>query len=392
MAERCLPARFHSLDALRGIAALAVVVWHWRHFFYDGLAMPHVAQEAWPFWTWLRPFYLGGGRAVELFFCLSGFIFYHLYAEKVAQRAISAREFLWLRLSRLYPLHFVTLLLTALGQWLALAAFGAHFVYAENDAPHFLLHLFFVSSWGFERGLSFNGPAWSISVEMLLYGCFFLLCRAGVRRGWPLLALVAAGYALLWTGPLHVGRGVMSFFIGGIVCAIFHRCWRADFPRWAAVLALASAALLWLGLLVDFPRLLLGDLARDLHSIGSTPSRAASFFLLQCGQYFHEWLLFPLTILALALLEAAHGRLLHRVAFLGDLSYATYLLHFPLQLAAVLACECLGLERTLFLSPLVFVAFFAALLLLAWGSYTCLERPAQAWLRARLLPPRSPRI
>jgi uncharacterized membrane protein len=27
--------RLHTLDTLRGIAALSVVFWHWQHFFYD---------------------------------------------------------------------------------------------------------------------------------------------------------------------------------------------------------------------------------------------------------------------------------------------------------------------------------------------------------------------
>ena len=31
-----MPKRFHSLDVVRGIAALSVVLWHWQHFFYDG--------------------------------------------------------------------------------------------------------------------------------------------------------------------------------------------------------------------------------------------------------------------------------------------------------------------------------------------------------------------
>ena len=31
-----MPERLYSLDVLRGIAALAVVFWHWQHFFYIG--------------------------------------------------------------------------------------------------------------------------------------------------------------------------------------------------------------------------------------------------------------------------------------------------------------------------------------------------------------------
>src|SRR5262249_54324308 len=31
-----LPRHFYSLDALRGVAALVVVFWHWQHFFVSG--------------------------------------------------------------------------------------------------------------------------------------------------------------------------------------------------------------------------------------------------------------------------------------------------------------------------------------------------------------------
>ena len=320
---------------------------------------------------------------MELFFCLSGFIFFHLYADPIAQRKISAREFAWLRLSRLYPLHFATLLLTALGQALMIAKFGAPFVYAENDGTHFALHLLFASSWGFERGLSFDGPAWSISVEMLLYGGFFLLCLLRVRQWWQLLALIAAGYLLLWTGPIHDGRGVMSFFIGGLVCGLFHRCWQKELPRWAIATAATPAAILWLGQIWDFPRAQLLDLAAQTHAAAGPGRDYPGFLLLQIAQYFNELLLFPLTILALTLVEARRGQLFTACSFLGDLSYSTYLLHFPLQLGAVLLCRALGIDRTIFRSPLSFVAFFGVLLVLAWCSYTFLERPAQSWLRAK---------
>jgi peptidoglycan/LPS O-acetylase OafA/YrhL len=378
-----LPARFHSLDALRGVAALAVVVWHWQHFFFTGTQPGVVPTEAYPFFAWLRPFYLAGGRAVELFFCLSGFIFFHLYAEKVAQRAISAREFFRLRFSRLYPLHFVTLLLVALGQTFMASWFSAPFVYAHNDAYHFVLQLLFASGWGFEHGLSFDGPAWSISVEALLYGCFFLVCFAGLRRWWHLLLFVAAGYFITWIGPFDVGRGVLSFFAGGLTCAAFHHCWRRNVPRWAVCALVAVPSALWLGALAAFPHAQLFSLSQAIHSEGGTAARVLSFALLQLTQYFNELFLFPLTLLALTLVEARRGQLFARLSFLGDWSYSTYLLHFPLQLAAVLVCDRLGWNRTVFLTPQSFLLFFAALLGLAWCSYTFLERPTQSWLRAR---------
>src|SRR5207244_9707990 len=45
-----------------------------------------------------------------------------------------------------------------------------------------------------------------------------------------------------------------------------------------------------------------------------------------------ELLLFPLTILTLAVWEARRGRLGRRLAFVGQISYSSYLLHFPLQM------------------------------------------------------------
>jgi peptidoglycan/LPS O-acetylase OafA/YrhL len=382
-ALRPLPARFHSLDALRGVASLAGVVWHWQHFFCIGTQPGAVPVEAYPFFAWLQPFYFAGGRAVELFFCLSGFIFFHLYADRITQGVISVREYFWLRLSRLYPLHFVTLLLTAVGQMLMVSRSGTPFVYAHNDAYHFVLQLCFASGWGCERGLSFNGPAWSISVEMLLYGCFFLVCFAGLRRWWHLLILVAAGYLITWIGPFDVGRGVLSFFVGGLTCAAFHHCWRRDLPRWVDSALLVGASALWLGALATFPQAPLHALSLTIHADGGTANRVLGFALLQFAQYFHELILFPLTILALTLVEARRGQLFTSLSFLGDLSYSTYLLHFPLQLAAVLACDRLGWSRAIFLEPHSLIVFFAVLLGLAWCSYSFLERPAQSWLRGR---------
>src|SRR6185436_12525906 len=109
------PGRMHSLDALRGIAALAVVFWHWPHFFYSGTTLAAgFDREAQPFYEVFKIFYRHGILAVDLFFLLSGFIFFWLYAKTISARRLTPREFFVLRVSRLYPLHLVTLLLVAI--------------------------------------------------------------------------------------------------------------------------------------------------------------------------------------------------------------------------------------------------------------------------------------
>lgn len=350
-----LPARLFYLDALRGVAALAIVFWHWQHFFHRGTRAVAFDRTRLPGFEWFSPFYLEGWRAVDLFFVLSGFIFFLLYAQRVAAREVGGRNFSTLRFSRLYPLHLLTLLIVAVGQAVFHAQLGDFFVFPRNDAYHFLLNLGFVSGWGLAHGFSFNAPVWSVSVEVLLYAIFFVVCRAGWHRPLALIAFVLLGIGLREVGFQMIGRGVTCFFMGGLAVYAFHAI-RARTP---------SVAILALGLVAT----------------------TALWFVVPLSRLGHELVIFPATVLILALVEdrgAPSGRAL---AFLGDISYSTYLLHFPLQIAFVLAAVQLGLKPVAFFSPWSLVAFFGVLIPLAWCSYHGIERPLQRRLRSRFLRP-----
>jgi peptidoglycan/LPS O-acetylase OafA/YrhL len=62
--------RFHSLDLLRGVAALSVVFWHWQHFFYSGTGRNYPLERM-PLVDVFFLLYAKGWLAVELFFSLS---------------------------------------------------------------------------------------------------------------------------------------------------------------------------------------------------------------------------------------------------------------------------------------------------------------------------------
>lgn len=353
--------RLYSLDALRGIAAIAVVFSHWPHFFYHGTERGAVELQALPLYALFASLYDNGWLGVDLFFCLSGFVFYWLYSGPVSSRAISGRDFFVLRFSRLYPLHFATLLAVALGQALMLRATGSYFVYEHNDAYHFVLHVLFAPAWGFEEGYSFNAPVWSVSVEVLLYAAFFALCRLLPVRAAVPVAAAAAGLLLVGPNNLWIGRGITAFFLGGTTCFVYRRlvaAGRVDVVlRWlpwvaAALWLLIPLCLSWL---------------------------AASFQ----ARYFAALVLFPVTILTLALFETQRANLLRRLAFLGDISYGSYLLHFPLQLAAVGLVGALGFAREVFYSPWTLAAFIALLLAASFASHRLFEMPAQRALRKR---------
>jgi len=105
------PKQLYALDVSRGIAALAVVVWHWQHFAYKkGSLSQEFIRESQPLYDLLRLFYEKGGLGVQYFFLLSGFIFFWLYSAPIKNNQITAWEFGIHRFSRLYPLHFITLM------------------------------------------------------------------------------------------------------------------------------------------------------------------------------------------------------------------------------------------------------------------------------------------
>jgi peptidoglycan/LPS O-acetylase OafA/YrhL len=383
-----VPSRFHSLDVLRGLAALAVVHTHWYIFFAGTEGIWRAGCE--PFHGLLAPLYREGWRAVDLFFCLSGFVFCWLYAERIAAHRVGAREFAVLRFSRLYPLHLATLLFVAAAQSVFLWRTGAFFAVPLNDAYHFVLNLLFLSGLGFEKGGSFNGPVWSVSVECFLYLVFYVACRLGWRRWWHFAFFVLAGVGLEFTRFAAVGRGLTGFFIGAIVfysfSAIRARGWRI--PPIALVL---SAVASWAIVAVNLRHPLLLHAATAV--LGPDPTIFGWRIAHALSHPVFLWLPFqvlpfPCTILALALWETARGTLGRRWAFLGDISYSSYLLHFPLQLIFVSAAIALGFPRSVFLSPVAYVLYFSALIAASLASYHWLERPTQRYLRSRLHPTR----
>ncbi|HEY2445864.1 MAG TPA: acyltransferase [Rhizomicrobium sp.] len=371
--------RLYSLDALRGVGALAIVVWHWQHFY----AISGTWQEGWshaaePLYPFLKPLYEEGWVAVDLFFAVSGFVFFWLYLEPVARREIGVGTFARQRFSRLYPLYLATLLVASAMQILFFHATGSWFIFDANDWRHFVTSLFLVQQWLPPDELqSFNGPAWAVSIEVLLYIVFFIAVRAGLRgvKGTLLIALSGA-IVFFWDG--QIGRGIMGFFFGGVTYYAVR--WLSSQKNATAVarFAIAAAIAAWVLAVVE---IYLGPIQL---LFARMPQPLAGFF---AG---HEYPIFmmafifvvsPLTLAALALHEEVFGGAWSRLTFLGDISYSTYLIHFPMQLALALLALKLGWTPQSFQSIAAMMAFYGVLILLGWLAYARFERPLQALIR-----------
>jgi peptidoglycan/LPS O-acetylase OafA/YrhL len=359
--------RMYSLDALRGIAALAVVFWHWQHFFFSGASLSaSFIREQQPFYSVFLIFYKHGALAVDLFFTLSGFVFFWLYAKAISEHKTEPLAFFILRFSRLYPLHLVALLVVTAGQALFIINNGHCFVYPYYDLWHFALNIFMIPSIGLERGYSFNAPVWSVSVEVVLYIIFFMLCWFRLNR--PIILIILAAFGFFWLNSyyLPLGRGIGAFFLGGLTYYLFEIIERSQSSHRIALILQLLTASLWLFMLL----LVYRDLSLDI-------------FTAQIKALFPIVLLFPLTILSVTLLEMKNKKIALRLSWLGDISYSSYLLHFPLQLSFMLINQYLGGSVKFFTSNTSIVLFFIILLLLSLASFRCLELPLQQYLRKR---------
>jgi peptidoglycan/LPS O-acetylase OafA/YrhL len=374
--------RLYSLDALRGVAALSVVVWHWQHFF----ALSGTWQQNWqrpsqPLFWLLKPLYEAGWAAVDLFFALSGFVFFWLYREAIARGAVSGGRFALLRFSRLYPLHVVTLVLVAVLQIFFLQRTGHYFIFNSGDGVRFAAGLLMAQQWlPPTEDQFFNGPAWSVSIEVLLYILFFAFCRA--RLAGPRLTLaVALGGILIIPYNELIARGVMGFFLGGAVFFLTERIKaRSDARRLARMIA-GLALVAWLLVVAeDYSGLLHGFCERFFVS-----PQMKDYYLGASDDLFLLPFIFivsPLTLMALALHEHFGGGGWRRLSFLGDISYSTYLLHFPMQLTLVLLALRFGLTPQSFQNIPAMAGFFAVLIALGALSHYRFERPMQAWIRS----------
>lgn len=192
--------RFVVLDSFRGMCALSVVVFHL-----------HISGS----FTEL-PFFRSAGLFVEFFFTLSGFVLYHSYAQRDFD-ATRLRAFLISRTCRIFPLHLSVLLLCT-----ALAYVHGGFHLGPGALSEWGPNALLLQAWlPWTNAFSYNGPAWSISIEFYLYLLFGVLLLTFFRRRkvvFGLIVLACSACVLLDASWIGSGgfRGITCFFIGAL--------------------------------------------------------------------------------------------------------------------------------------------------------------------------------
>jgi peptidoglycan/LPS O-acetylase OafA/YrhL len=375
-----VPSRFFSLDVLRGTLTFFIILFHWQHFFYDGVNQsPDFVRTDQPFYEVLTPLYTQGIYAVDFFFSLSGFIFFWLYGESIATGRVSAYKYTAYRFSRLYPLHAVTLVFVIIAQRIAFAETGQYVVYPENDWYHLFLNIFFINAWGVEKGFSFNGPAWTVSVEVLMYIAFFAVAYFGMAGSLLLAASISLiGFYITHHVNMPIGTGLHSFFIGGVTYILYTKLLRFNL-KYALYVLSPLCVLIWTVAVID----MYTGIAPNFKA--HTPAFLHGLIDTFDSSLFATIVVIPSTLLFLAVAETVRGTLGRRAHVIGDLSYALYLLHFPLQMAFILGARWLGIDRSFFYTASSLFLFYAVLFPLSYCSYYYFEVPMQQYLRQLFL-------
>jgi peptidoglycan/LPS O-acetylase OafA/YrhL len=274
-----------TLDALRGIAAFAVLLIHIGWVTGD------------------KSLGLFGWLAVDLFFVMSGFVIGRVYEHKLLA-GMSWGHFMLVRIARLYPAMFLGLLFGV----------AAYFVIPEGNYRlgwYSIGHFFLIPDLGAEVMFPLNGVLWSLFYELVInaaHGLFvrrlplivlsFFVLAMGVAR-W-IVVRETGNWGGGWNGDSFLGGFARIGFSYGLGL-LLHRL-TVDRWRMPAIVPITLASLILL-----------------LPNFGYLRYRIPwSFFVL-----------LPLCV-ALAVGSEIPARARGVARWLGAISYPLYAIHHPL--------------------------------------------------------------
>lgn len=319
-----------------------------------------------------------GYLAVDFFFILGGFILSHAHGEEIILKRISFKDFYIKRLARIYPLHFLTLLLYIAGIQIA-AHMDLFETYASSlqkykdyMAVHTVAnHLMLLHGWWFEANLAFNKPSWSISSEWFAYLLFPVLVLAafGIKsKNALLLSVIFLGF--IWvlspaavshpmtelTYNFSILRIVPEFILG---MALY--CFGRHYALTVRAKAIFYACISLIIILSLFP---VSPLC-FIFLFGVTIYSAAEMSAQGYEGFFSRWL----------------------PVYLGKISYSIYMLHFVVLDALYIFWATLFYDNkvTSWMLLAIWLSMFALTFVLSPIIYQLFEKPCRFWICRRFL-------
>ncbi|EBD5727983.1 acyltransferase [Salmonella enterica] len=331
--------KFNSLQALRGVAALLVVLFHYRGFLNDG------AKESPTIWDKL---FSPGIIGVDIFFIISGFIMVYTTWHYMRGKASLVR-FLLNRAIRIIPLYYICLVIAFL-----LEGAMSTFHYPDKvqnilSALTFTLYKTSTSPLYIDEGGTYN-IRWTLNYEIYFY-LVFALCLLVKHR---VLALVTWGILVTSIIPVIAGyqpaineQGypfsspyfgfltnplLLEFIIGVIVGWLYIKIKENFTSRKIDLLSSISAVVILVFIIG-------GIYTGSVHALDRKSS-----------------LVLGLLVLSITLAESVLLAFIPRfLTYVGNISFSLYLLHSAVGLAVVKRVGAVG-DSTFKMMPSVLLA------------------------------------
>jgi len=355
--------RYLALDALRGVAAFAVLFYHLRNL--EAAGRPNHAA------SWFASGYL----AVDLFFLLSGFVIAHAYGDRLGT-ALTFKGFMMARLIRLQPV-------IAIGTLLGFAVALTSRLLGLPRAPGMLaivtslpLNLLMMPNplipWGI---FLFNPPAWSLFYELVANAAYGVVaCRNAKNQTIGRIRLPTSHIALMGIAALGLaGLAAAATMFGDLDGGVVLGDWPVALARIAfsftAGLLLHRTRLSWMPMMPRLPVFVLLPTCLVLFALGPTGGARSVYDVAFVA------LLSPLLVMATAVVDLRAGWA-GAATWLGMISYPLYATHAPIKhLAELLLPLDFGF---------LFVVTGCAAVLVAWLVGTSIDPALRRWLGTQL--------
>lgn len=359
---------FKILDALRGVAAIVVVLFHILEVYSGGDHTKQLINH--------------GYLAVDFFFVLSGFVIAHAYDDRWGKMTL--KNFFTRRLIRLHPLIVLGMTIGAVCFYFGESEYFPKI--ADTSVWEMLLVMLIgytlipippsmdIRGWNEMHPL--NGPAWTLFFEYIANILYALVLRKLPRIALSVLVAIAAialvhlavtspkgdiigGWALDAT-QLRIGFTRLLYpFLAGM---LLRRVVKVDDDKNTFILC--SILLI---VVLSFPRV------------------GGNTYLWANGLYdaLSVILIFPLIIYWGASGTVKSDYMDRICTFLGDISYPIYIIHFPIIYVfyAWVTKNEIGMEQ----GVLIGIGILILTLVLSYMSLKFFDEPVRKWLAQRFL-------
>lgn len=385
--------RHIELDALRGAAAVSIIV---VHAYQDSRGLTGYAYDNTPL---VQHLLINLDYGLGVFFALSGFVIFLPFAKALIENRphMGAKEFMLRRAFRILPLYVFAIFVV----W------NSRYYGGSGQIADLIRHLTFTQIYNNDKIFYTIGPAWSLAVEVHYYvgTALLILILTPITRRLrsrkhriiavsivPALLVVASLVYKWWAfyidhagldnfaGPKHypIYYGALARGDGfgfGMLLAILYiviGSWRPKSPWFARVLCMIAVGP-WIYMVT-----VRGDSPHDSHFV---------------SLFYYAWVGLATTLVMAAIVlskpERFGMRLLRArpIQFLGLVSYSLYLWHEPIMIALE-KHHILVFKQDPSIWPFSCLALICASVFVAWISYHLIEVPGQR-LRKLLKIPRA---